>query len=108
MAPSYAPAGRHLVQTSALFGDGRPVPSDDDVLRHAGEIFGSSTAGWELVARQEVPHALPLQPPPLRSQQPMEGPFGLVICGDHRESASINGALVSGHRAALAILARPR
>lgn len=108
VAPSYAPAGRHLVQTSALFGDGRPVPSDDDVLRHAGEIFGSSTAGWELVARQEVPHALPLQPPPLRSQQPMEGPFGLVICGDHRESASINGALVSGHRAALAILARPR
>ena len=107
-APSYAPAGRHLIQTSALLGPGRPVPTDDDVLRHAGDLFGSSTAGWELVARHEVPRALPLQPPPLRSGQPMEDKSGLVICGDHRETASINGALVSGHRAALAVLGRPR
>ena len=106
-APSYAPAGRHLIQTSALLGPGRPVPTDDDVLRHAADLFGSSTAGWELVARHEVPQALPLQPPPLRSHQPVEGPSGLVICGDHRETASINGALVSGHCAALAILGRP-
>ena len=27
-------------------------------------------------------------------------PDGLVACGDHRETASIQGALVSGHRAA--------
>ena len=107
-APSYAPAGRHLIQTSALLGPGRPVPTDEDILRHAAGIFGSSTAGWELVARHEVPQALPLQPPPLQSRHPEEGPFGLVICGDHRETASINGALVSGHRAALAVLGRPR
>jgi hypothetical protein len=107
-APSYAPAGRHLIQTSALLGPGRPVPTDDDVRRHAADLFGSSTSGWEQVARHEVPQALPLQPPPLRSRQPLEGPSGLVICGDHRETASINGALVSGHRAALAIFGRPR
>ena len=107
-APSYAPAGRHLIQTSALLGPGRPVPSDDDVRRHAADLFGSSTSGWELVARHEVPQALPLQPPPLRPRPPMEGPSGLVVCGDHRETASINGALVSGHRAALTVLGRPR
>ena len=106
-APSYAPAGRHLIQASALLGPGRPVPTEDDVRRHAAELFSSSTAGWELVARHEVPHALPLQPPPLRSLQPLEGPSGLIICGDHREAASINGVLVSGHRAALAVLGRP-
>ncbi|MDP9982502.1 phytoene dehydrogenase-like protein [Pseudarthrobacter oxydans] len=107
-APSYAPAGRHLIQTSALLGPGRPDPTDDDVRRHAADLFSASTAGWDLVARHEVRQALPLQPPPLRSGQPMGGLSGLVICGDHRETASINGALVSGHRAALAILGRPR
>ncbi|MET3947231.1 phytoene dehydrogenase-like protein [Arthrobacter sp. UYCu512] len=107
-APSYAPAGRHLIQTSALFGPGRPVPADDDVRRHAGEIFGSATAGWELVARHEVPRALPLQPPPLRSPGPVEDLAGPIICGDYRDAASINGALVSGRRAALSVLGRPR
>ncbi|MDN4644593.1 FAD-dependent oxidoreductase [Arthrobacter sp. PsM3] len=107
-APSYAPAGRHLIQTSALLGRGRPVPTDGDVRRHAADLFRSSTAGWELVARHEIPHALPLQPPPLRPRQPLEGPSGMIICGDHRETASINGALVSGHRAALAVLGLPR
>ncbi|MEC5189831.1 MULTISPECIES: flavin monoamine oxidase family protein [unclassified Arthrobacter] len=107
-APSYAPAGRHLIQTSALFGRGRAVPSEDDVRRHAGEIFGSSPAGWELVARHEIPHALPLQPPPLRSRGPVDGPSGLVFCGDYRDTASIQGALASGHRAALSVLGRPR
>ncbi len=102
-APSYAPAGQHLIQTSALFDAGRPVPTDDEVRRHAGEIFGAPTSGWELVARQEVPHALPAQLPPLR-RQPMVSPSGLIVCGDHRSTASIEGALVSGHRAAQAIL----
>lgn len=106
-APSYAPAGRHLIQTSALFGPGRPVPTDTEVLRHAGELFGSSTAGWELVARHEIPQALPAQPPPLKPRQPVEGPDRITVCGDHRETASIQGALVSGHRAALAVLGRP-
>jgi phytoene dehydrogenase-like protein len=107
-APSYAPFGRHLIQTSALLGPGRPVPTDDDVRRHAADLFSCSTAGWELVARHEIPHALPRQPPPLRSQQPLESPSGLIVCGDHRETASINGALTSGHRAALVVLGRPR
>jgi predicted NAD/FAD-dependent oxidoreductase len=29
---------------------------------------------------------------------------GLLVCGDHRDNASINGAMVSGRRAAEAIL----
>ena len=104
-APSYAPAGRHLIQTSALFGAGRPVPTDDEVRRHAGEILGAPTSGWELVVRQEVPHALPVQLPPLRPREAVLNLSGLSVCGDHRETASIQGALASGHRAAQAILA---
>ncbi len=107
-APSYAPAGRHLIQASALFGPGRPAPSDSAVRRHAADLFGAPASGWELLARHEIPHALPAQLPPLRPQQPGAGTAGLIICGDHRETASIQGALVSGHRAAQAVLGRPR
>lgn len=103
-APGYAPAGRHLVQTSALLGPGRPVPDDEQVRRHAADIYGSDASGWELVARHEVPQALPAQPPPLGSPQPAEVSPGLFVCGDHRATASIQGALESGHRAAQAVL----
>ncbi|MDV8150038.1 NAD(P)/FAD-dependent oxidoreductase [Arthrobacter sp. B10-11] len=103
-APAYAPAGRHLVQASALLGPGRPVPGDDEVRRHAAEIFGADASGWELVARHEVPDALPAQPPPLRPPGPAEISPGVFVCGDHRSTASIQGALESGHRAAQAVL----
>lgn len=33
---------------------------------------------------------------------------GLFVCGDHRESATLDGALKSGRRAAQAILAGSR
>jgi predicted NAD/FAD-dependent oxidoreductase len=29
---------------------------------------------------------------------------GIVVCGDHRDNASINGAMMSGRRAAEALL----
>lgn len=103
-APGYAPAGRHLVQTSALFGPGRPVPGEEEVRRHAAGIYGADAAGWELVARHEVPQALPVQPPPLGSPPPAEASPGLFLCGDYRATASIQGALESGHRVAQAVL----
>lgn len=103
-APSYAPAGRHLIQASALLGPGRPAPADGEIRRHAADIFGASAADWELLARHEVRHALPVQPPPLDPARPLAFGPGLVVCGDHRDTASIQGALVSGHRAAGAVL----
>ncbi len=109
-APSYAPAGQHLVQASALHGPGRPVPTDDDVRRHAGELLGGDPRGWRLLHRHEVPHALPAQPAPLSLRRPVRVRERLVVCGDHRDTASIQGALVSGQRAALdvhAALTRP-
>ncbi|QYF89270.1 MULTISPECIES: NAD(P)/FAD-dependent oxidoreductase [Arthrobacter] len=103
-APSYAPAGRHLIQASAVVGPGRAVPGEEDIRRHAAEIFGSSAAEWDLLARHEIRDALPAQPPPLAARKPLRLSAGLVVCGDHRDTASIQGALESGHRAAREIL----
>jgi hypothetical protein len=105
-APSYAPTGRHLVQGSALLAAGR-VPDEAGMRRHAGNLLGVDPRGWEVVARHEVPDALPAQPAPYSATRPVR--FGdVVVCGDHRDTGSIQGALVSGQRAADAVLAAPR
>lgn len=101
-APSYAPIGRALVQASVV------LPStvrDDEVRRHAAELLGADPSGWELVARHEVPRALPPATAPHHLRRPTRVAPGLHVCGDHRDSPSIQGALVSGDRAARAVLA---
>ncbi len=100
-AATYAPSGRHLVQASALIGPDRATPGEPAMRRHAAELLGDDAfASWESVARHEVPHALPVQASPLSVARPVVLDGGLVVCGDHRDTASIQGALVSGHRAA--------
>ena len=39
-----------------------------------------------------------------RFRRPVRSGPGRYVCGDHRDSASIQGALVSGRRAAEAVL----
>lgn len=101
-APSYAPPGQHLVQVTALL-DGE-LPSEAGVKRQAGEMFGSEARGWRLLTRHEVPRALPAQPPPLVHRAPVAMGEGLFVAGDHRDTASIQGAMVSGRRAGRAVL----
>lgn len=42
--------------------------------------------------------------PPLDMRQPVELGDGLFVAGDHRDTASIQGAIVSGRRAATAVI----
>ncbi|MEO9322888.1 FAD-dependent oxidoreductase [Nocardioides sp. C4-1] len=106
-APSYAPSGRHLVQGSALLGDARDT-TEASARRHAGELLGADPSSWEVVARHEVPHALPAQPAPYTGRRPVDLGDGLFVCGDHRDTGSIQGALVSGRRAAAGVVASLR
>jgi predicted NAD/FAD-dependent oxidoreductase len=43
--------------------------------------------------------------PPLDIRKPVDLGDGLFVAGDHRDTASIQGAMVSGRRAADAVLA---
>ena len=100
-APSYAP-GRHLVSSSVVSGDA----SEPVVRAHLSRLYGVDTASWEHVAAYDVQAALPSQAPPMgRFRKTVRLEPGLYVCGDHRDSASIQGALVSGRRAATAVLA---
>jgi hypothetical protein len=104
-APEYASDGRVLVSASAL--GLRESGEDVDAARtHLSRLYGVSTEGWQHVATYAIPYALPAMLPPLTIQQPIELADGLIVAGDHRDTASIQGALVSGRRAADAALAR--
>lgn len=99
-APSYAPPGRHLVQATALAPHGSAAVTDDDARREAGMMLGCDTHGWQLLTRHDIPYALPAQPPPLHVRRPVDLGDGRFVCGDHRDTASIQGAMVSGRRTA--------
>ena len=102
-APRYAPAGRHLVQASTLLADGHE-PTEAQVRAHLTRVFRSSAARWEVVTVHRVPEALPALPPPLDARRSVHLGDGLFVAGDHRDTASIQGALVSGRRAATAVV----
>jgi phytoene dehydrogenase-like protein len=95
-APDYAPAGRHLLQATAV---GLPDADVAAVRRHLAELYGVPTGHWELIGHYPIAEALPAAVPPfsVRGTQEFDG---IVVAGDHRDTPSIQGALVSGRRAA--------
>ena len=100
-APSYSPDTRALVSTSVL---GLDPPDDPTLRRELERLYGLSTADWEHLATVRVPRALPAAPPPLDLRRPVRLGDGFYVAGDHRDTPSIQGAMVSGRRAAAAVL----
>ena len=103
-APGYAPTGSALVSSSAL-GVHDDVASDESALRHAEFLHRVPTARWELVGKYVIPDALPATPAPLNIRKEVRLGRGRYLAGDHRDTPSIQGALVSGRRAAQAVIA---
>ena len=71
---------------------------------HLAQLYGVGTRGWQHVATYPVPYALPAMVPPLQIRQPVALGEWLFVAGDHRDTASIQGAMVSGRRTADAAL----
>jgi glycine/D-amino acid oxidase-like deaminating enzyme len=105
IAPELAPPGRTLVASTVLGTDGG-AQQERTVLGQLAHIYGVPTDGWSTIVVHRVPEALPAQLPPLVRRRPVTLGNGLLVAGDHRDTASIQGALVSGRRAADAALAR--
>ena len=102
-AAGYAPSGRSLVTCSVLE---QHLDDDDERLERAvrdqlGGWYGPVVEDWRLLRVDRVKRALPKQPP--GSLDPIERPLRLRkwlwAAGDHRSTASIDGALSSGRHA---------
>jgi hypothetical protein len=103
-APAYSPDGRALIAASMV-----GLPADDTVelvRRQVGLMYDTSAAGWELLRVDAIADALPAMTAPLTLRQPVQLSDTLFVAGDHRDTASQQGALASGARAAHAIRAQ--
>ncbi len=103
-AASYSPDHRHLVSSTVLGSAGLP---EARLRRELERIWGVSTTSWEALRTVEIPRALPAATPPTPAglRHPVEVSDGLFVAGDHRDTPSVQGALVSGRRTARAALA---
>eukprot|EP00667_Euglena_gracilis_P007820 EG_transcript_7910 len=110
VAPTYAPPGKHLVSVSLIgtFRDKSDTELEALVRRDLGEWFGAAyAAGLRLLRVYRIPFAQPNQEVPTDATRSVRvGPAGsrLYVCGDHRDTATFEGAMVSGRRAAEAVL----
>jgi phytoene dehydrogenase-like protein len=107
VAPEYAPEGRALLSATVLEAHTTdPETLESEVRTQMEEWFGPAAAEWRLLRQYTISHAQPLQLPEQMSppRRPVRLGRGRYICGDHRDNASLNGALASGSRAARALL----
>ena len=72
--------------------------------KHLAWLLRRTDGHWELIASYPIPYALPAMPVPFELQRPVRTAQGVYVAGDHRDTSSIQGALVSGRRAAQALL----
>jgi phytoene dehydrogenase-like protein len=106
VAPSYAPKGKHLVSVTVLGTQAlTEVQLGGFIIAQMKNWFGKVASSWQLLRSYRIAQAQPqqfpgaLEPP----QRPVRTRPGVYVCGDHRDNASINGAMVSGRRAAEAV-----
>ena len=103
VAPTYAPAGSHLVVAALAGHDGDTIEAD--ARSQLRGWWGSQVDAWNHLATYRIAHGQPRQRPPFRPKQQVRLDDGQFVCGDHRDTASIQGAMYSGRRCALAIVA---
>jgi protoporphyrinogen oxidase len=98
IAASYAPKGQHLIAAALPGYVGDDV---EDVARQQLQtMFGPEVASWRHLRSYRIAHGQPDQSPPFTPKKKQHLDNGIFVCGDHRDTASIQGALFSGRRCA--------
>jgi phytoene dehydrogenase-like protein len=106
VAPSYAPVGRHLV-AAALPG---VVDGDLETLARTQlrSWWGADVDSWRHLHTYRIAHGGPVQRPPFAPKQAVSLGGGRFVCGDHRDTGSIQGAMFSGRRCGEAVVSSLR
>ena len=104
VAATYCSGGALVAAT--VLGDRADGATLAEIRRQLAVVYGTATSAWEHVATYAIAEALPSMVPPLDLRQDVALGDGRFVAGDHRDTASQQGAMVSGRRAARAILGR--
>lgn len=96
VARSYAPAGKHLVVAAM------PDVVDGDLESMARDQmrswWGPQVDAWRHLRTYRIAHAGVDQRPPFSPKRDIALGNGVFVCGDHRDTGSLQGALFSGRR----------
>jgi phytoene dehydrogenase-like protein len=103
IAPEYGPGDGSALIAAACPGVHDPglEPAVKAQLR---TIWGRDVDSWGHLRTDAIAHGQPRQHPPFLPKKPVALGDGLFVAGDHRDTASIQGALFSGRRCAEAVL----
>ena len=103
VAPSYAPEGQHLIAAAMptfVSGDLEAM-----ARRQLREWWGEQVDTWRHLATYRIAHGQPDQSPPFAPKRRVDLGHGVFVCGDHRDTGSIQGAMFSGRRCGEAVIA---
>jgi len=98
ISPSYSKNGKALI--AVAIPDTIKPDSMENVLIQMRKWFGDSVDSWEHIKTYSIEHGQPDLRPGDPFRKSIKNSEGVYICGDHRDTPSIQGALVSGRRAA--------
>ena len=98
----YAPPGRHLIAAAAPGFTGADL--EQQARSQLTSWWGPSVQSWTTLRADEIEYGQPDQTPHFSPKRSVEVKPNLYVCGDHRDTGSIQGALYSGRRCAEAIL----
>lgn len=103
VAPGYAPPGKTLISTT-IVGDGLGKGNEAlerEVRQQMSRWFGEEKVNeWRLLAVYRIPHSQSAQSPDFVFHRETQLGEGLFVCGDHRNSPTLHGAIRSGQAAA--------
>lgn len=105
ISPDYAPPGQHLI-CAAILGAPSSTELESVVREQMCAWFGPSAHHWRHLRTYQIRNAQP-ESRQLHVGDEIPSPVispGLYRCGDYCEDVSINGALLSGDRAAKAVI----
>jgi protoporphyrinogen oxidase len=106
VAPAYAPAGRHLVVAAMPGHIGADIA--DLARAQLRSWWGPQVDAWRHLRSYRIAHGQPGQRPPFDPKQRVSLSDGRFVCGDHRDTASIQGAMFSGRRCGVEVAAAIR
>ena len=111
VAPEYAPKNQSLISVtvSDSFVDQETEALDSAIRSQLRDWYGDRVDQWNRIHVYRIPYGLPRTKLDVVSKSVTGGDIGaadhIFVCGDHRETPSIQGAMNSGLRVATEILA---